>query len=203
MKHFIRVVVAVMAVVTSAATYAFGVERFVEGVHYTRAPGGTPAPNTVVEFFSFGCPHCAHLEPAVENWLQHKPKNVEFSRIPATWNARFQFLGQVYYTLNALGVAEANAQAVFDYIHKDNKPMRSEEEVADFVAGHGVDKQRFSAAWNSEEVKTQLNSAGQAMARYKVSGVPAFLVGGMYSTSVNMAGSEEELFQVIEFLLTK
>ena len=203
MKSLVRALIAMVALVASVSTYAFGVERFVEGVHYSKVENGSPMPGTVIEFFSFGCPHCAHLEPAVEAWLKRKPASANFSRIPATWNARFQFLGQVYYTLEKLGVAEANAQAMFDHIHKDNKPLRDEADVADFMAGHGVSKEDFTAAWNSEEIRSKLVKAGQALGRYKVSGVPSFLVGGQYMTSLSMAGSEQELFDIIEFLLTK
>lgn len=203
MKHFISALVATVLLCSSACGFAFGVERYVEGVHYTRVADGAPAPGSVIEFFSFGCPHCAHFEPALEQWLQHKPAQANFSRVPATWNPRFEFLGRVYYTLVKLDMAETTSQAMFDHIHKDNKPLRDEKDVAAFLAERGVEKDRFEAAWNSAEVKANLQGAGQMLSRYKVGGVPAFLVAGQYMTSVSQAGSEAELFSVVEFLLTK
>jgi len=203
MKLFMRVLVAVAALLGSAAVQAFGVERFVENVHYSKVPGGAPQPGTVVEFFSFGCPHCAHLEPAVEKWLKSKPADADFSRVPATWNPRFQFLARVYFTLEELGIADKSMQAVFDYLHQDKKPLATDQEVVALLSGMGVDKDRVEAAWNAPHMDDKLRNAHQMLGRYKVSGVPAFVVGGQYMTSVNMAGSEQELFDVINFLLAK
>ena len=205
MKQFLRALIVLVAALASVGSYAvgLGVERYVEGVHYSLVPGSSPAPNTVVEFFSFGCPHCAHLEPSLEAWLKHKPESAKFSRIPATWNPHFEFLGQVYYVLSDLGIAEADSQAVFDYIHKENKPMRNKEDVAAFLADKGVDKDRFEKVWNDPELKAKLAGAGQALGKYQVRGVPSFLVNGQYMTSLSQAGSPAEMFDIIEFLLNK
>lgn len=203
MKQFMRVLVVLVTVVGSSAGFAFGMERFVEGVHYQRAANGVATPGNVTEFFSFGCPHCAHLEPAVEQWLQRKPASATFLRIPATWNPRFDFLGRVYYTLDQLKLADSSMQAVFDHIHKHHKPLETDADVAALVGGLGVDKAGFEAAWNSTEVRERVKATMPLLQRYKVSGVPSFVVGGLYVTSLSMAGSEAELFEVIEFLLTK
>lgn len=203
MKHFMRVLVAVAAVLGSAAVYAFSLERYAEGVHYTRVANGAPQPGSVVEFFSFGCPHCAHLEPALEKWLASKPAKVEFSRVPATWNPRFVHLAQVYFAVEALGLKEGAMQAVFDQIHKDRKPLDNEQDAQALFASLGVSTDRFQAAWNAPEMKNKINAAQEMMLRFQVRGVPAFVVGGQFMTSVTMAGSEAELFEVIAFLLAK
>src|SRR5215212_8331004 len=39
----------------------------------------------VVEFFWYGCPHCANLQPSLENWLKRKPVDVELRRVPAVF----------------------------------------------------------------------------------------------------------------------
>ncbi len=203
MRRLIRLLVTALVMVASATSYGFGVERYVEGVHYTKVANPLPMPNSVTEFFSFGCPHCAHLEPEIENWLKHKPESAQFTRIPATWNARFEFLGKVYFALEQLGIAETSTQAMFDYIHTQNRTLRDAADVEAFVVERGIDKARFQQVWASEEIKAKLVEANEALARFKVSGVPNFLVNGEYMTSLNMAGSPDELFQVVEFLLTK
>lgn len=203
MKLFMRVLVAVVTLSGSAAVLAFGVERFVENVHYSRVPNGAAKPGTVVEFFSFGCPHCAHLEPAVEKWLEKKPESATFARVPATWNPNFQHLARLYYTLEKLGLADKNMQKVFDHLHKDKKSLSTEQDVMAFLTGMGVAKDQAETAWNAPDVSDKLREAHQKLGQYRITGVPAFVVNGQYSTSVNMAGSEQELFEVINFLLMK
>ncbi len=203
MKIFSSVVLGVLALVCSATGFAVGVERFVEGVHYDRAEHGQAAPGTVVEFFSYGCPHCAHLEPELEKWLKTKPEAVKFSRVPATWNARFELLARVHYGLAAIGMDGKLAQPLFDYIHKDQRPLANLDDAAGFVKANGGDSAKFLAAAKSDAVNGQLEKAGELFARYRLSGVPALLVNGLYVTSVRQAGSADELFEIVNFLLTK
>lgn len=203
MKLYLRLLLALVTLGVSVSGFAFGMERFVENVHYQRVPDAEPIPGNVMEFFSFGCPHCAHLEPAVEQWLQRKPAAVTFTRVPATWNPRFEFFGRIYYTLEALGVADAHMQAMFDYIHKLNKPLRTRDDAAVFAESRGIDQAGFVKAWDSEAVNAKVAAAMPLLARYQVRGVPAFVVNGVYMTSVSMAGSEAELFDVIDFLLSR
>ena len=64
----------------------------VEGKDFVRLP--TPAPVAapagkveVVEFFSYGCPHCYSFEPLLEPWVKKLPPDVAFRRVPAAFNA--------------------------------------------------------------------------------------------------------------------
>lgn len=182
------------------------VERFIAGEHY-QIVGDTSAPKTkngsVVEFFSYGCPHCEHLEPYLHQWLEAN-KELNFSRVPAQWNAYFKELGLLYLTLEKLGVADQHSAAVFKYIHKQRKPLRNKAQIVGFAERTlGIPKAEFEAAWESPEVKGKLAKAGQMMRQYKVSGVPALLVNERYYVSVKLAGGEEALFDVVDFLLQK
>ena len=62
---------------------------------------------------------------------------------------------------------------------------------------------KFKAAWESEAVSQGMDAAGQALRQYRVSGVPALLVNGRYYVSVKLAGSEEAMFDVVNFLMHK
>lgn len=203
MKSYRQVVLALVTVLFSVSVFGFSLERYVEGVHYSRIANPEPAPGTVVELFSFGCPHCANLEPALEQWLQKKPDNVTFSRVPATWNARFEFLARIHYVMQALDIEDKAAQALFDHIHKESRPLQSVDDVAAFMAGQGVKRVDFDAAWKDEARNEQVAAAGALFTRHQVSGVPAMLVNGQYSISVSQAGSTTEVFEVVNFLLKK
>ena len=67
----------------------------------------------------------------------------------------------------------------------------------------GVADDKIDATWNADSVKAKVRGAGGLFAKNQVRGVPALLVNGQYQTSVSMAGSEQELFDVIRFLLSK
>src|SRR5437868_988321 len=59
----------------------------------------------VREFFWYGCPHCFALEPAISEWLKHKPANVEFVRTPGTAPS-WMIHAQAFYAFAALGATD-------------------------------------------------------------------------------------------------
>ncbi|MEE2733456.1 MAG: thiol:disulfide interchange protein DsbA/DsbL [Pseudomonadota bacterium] len=196
------VVIVVMSLMCSSL-WAFSLERYVEGVHYQKVPNTQHQPNTVMEFFSFGCPHCYHVEPLVEKWLESKPEAVQFSRVPATWNAKFRDLGRLYYVIEKLDLVDQAMPVVFDYLHGQNKTVDGPKGAYDALQGLGVSEAAINAAWTDNTVETKTNTAGKIYGQYQIRGVPAFMVNGHYTTTVKMAGSEEELFEVVNFLLGK
>jgi len=186
-----------------SSVWAMGVERFVEGVHYEKVEGTEAAPGTVIEFFSIGCPHCFHLESMLDTWLKTKPKNVTFSRVPATWNPGFRDLGQLYYTARKLKLEDKLVPLAFERIHVQKKNIKGRADAEALFAELGVDEQTFADAWSDQQVETETNVANRAFAKYQIRGVPAFVVNGQYKTTAAMAGSADEVFDVINFLLTK
>lgn len=195
--------VSLVMALMSTGVWAAGMERFVEGVHYTKVEGVEKTPGTVVEFFSFGCPHCNHLEPLVDQWLTSKKQSVQFDRVPATWNPSFRQLAQVYYVIAALGLEDKAVPMVFAHIHDDKKPLSSASELAELLAPLEVTAEQVSQAWDSEAVANNMKKAGNTFATYQLRGVPAIVVNGQYKTTVRMAGSGEQLFEVVNFLLSK
>ncbi|MFD2377417.1 hypothetical protein ACFSTJ_08095 [Ottowia pentelensis] len=55
-----------------------------------RAPVDAPAGQIeVVEFFSYGCPHCMHFEPIMDAWVKTLPKDVAFRRVHVGFQSNF------------------------------------------------------------------------------------------------------------------
>ncbi|MCF6229720.1 MAG: thiol:disulfide interchange protein DsbA/DsbL [Gammaproteobacteria bacterium] len=158
----------------------------------------------VVEVFLYTCPACYHLEPSLEKWLDTKPKNVEFELMPAIFDKpKFVFLGKAFYTLKELGILDKAHKAYFEVIHRDNKHMHTVEELAKFFSQFGVKESDFIATFNSFKVDQLVRKARQLTNEYGVEGVPSIIVNGKYKTDVPMAGSPEELWEVVDKLIKK
>ena len=203
MKRIKQSIVLLVMGLMCSNLWAFSLERYVEGVHYQKVANTERTPNTVMEFFSFGCPHCYHLEPVVDQWLATKPEAVQFSRVPATWNTNFRALGKLYYVVEKLGLEGKAMPAIFDYLHGQNKKIDGPKAAFAVLGSFGVTEAQVIEAWNDTGVETKTNTAGRIFGQYQIRGVPAFMVNGQYTTSVKMAGSEAELFEVVNFLLGK
>lgn len=154
----------------------------------------------VREFFWYGCPHCYALEPALSNWVKHKPANVEFVRTPAT-APNWLVQAQAYYAFAALGATERTHAALFRAIHEQNRPLNTEPALADFAKEQGIDPAKFREAFNSFGVRTNLERAKRMAEVYQVTSVPMFAVDGKYLTSPSMVGSEEGVLKVLDQLV--
>lgn len=156
----------------------------------------------VTEFFWYGCPHCYELEPTLAKWLKTLPKDVVFRRVPADFG-RWTGGVKLYYALEATGDLERVHKELFDAIHLNRLNFNLESEVADWLAKKGVDRKKFTDAYNSFGVQSKVSRAQQLTQAHKLNGVPALVVGGKYITTNAMVGSYEGLPPVLDSLIVK
>lgn len=180
---------------------------FQEGKEYIRL--STPQPTTnpdkieVVEMFWYGCPHCYHLEPYVEEWLHTKPDDVEFVRMPAVLSPRWELLARAWYTAELLGVTDKIHKPLFDAIHQEHHRINSVEDLKQFFVDHGVPPEEFDQTYNSFGVAAKINRAREMTRRYGVRGVPTLVINGKYRTSASEAGGQKQMFEVMDYLIEK
>ncbi len=179
---------------------------YTEGVDYTsveQQPTETGKKIEVLEFFWYGCPHCFHFEPFLDKWEKTMPKNVAFVRIPAIFRPGWKIQARAYYALLNMGVIEKIHDKIFNAIHKDRKPLNTLEEIADFVAKNGVNRERFIEEYNSFTVDNMVRKGLKKMQAYHIEGVPAVIVNGKYKVSPRKAGSFEKMIKIINYLIKK
>lgn len=144
-------------------------------------PGGSNGQIEVVEFFSYGCPHCANLEPKLEKWRAEQGKDVSFVRVPVIFRKEWQALARLYYTLDAMGLADKLSNAVFDAVHKQSIRLDDEAKRNEWLAKQGVDVKKFNDTARSFGVDSQMRRATQMAEKYKIQSVPALFVDGKYA----------------------
>jgi len=175
-----------------------------EGIDYRTlreiVPTSSPGKIEVLEFFWYACPHCYHLEPHLAKWKASLGADVTFRRVHVAF--RGDTHQKIFYTLEAMGRAEALNAKVFDEIHQRNNPLAGLPDAAEWARKQGLDMAKFEAAWNSFGVQTQQKRANALVAGYRVDGVPTFGINGRYVTSPAMVGgSHVRALQVVDFLI--
>ncbi len=178
----------------------------VEGTHYTKLAQpvavSTPAGKIeVIEFFSYGCPHCFALEPTLEGWAKQLPPDVVFKRVPVGFNALYENYQKIYYALEAMGQVEHMHRKVFNAIHQQRLRLDKEADIAAFMTANGVDGAKFLDLYKSFTVQTKAKQAQQLSQAYKIEGVPSMAVQGRYVTSGSQAGSNERALAVTDALV--
>ena len=81
-----RLTISFLALAAWLAMSAAGAAEPVEGKDYARLKNAQPVETgkkiEVIEFFSYGCPHCNDLEPILDAWVAKLPPDVQFRRVP-------------------------------------------------------------------------------------------------------------------------
>ncbi len=181
----------------------------VEGTNYLKlsqaAPTSAPAGKVeVIEFFWYGCPHCYHFEPDLAAWVAKLPSDVAFRRVPVALRPNPGDIHQrLYYALDGMGLIPSLHAKVFRAIHEEHLTLDKPELIADFLAKQGVDKAKFLAMLDSFAVQTKARQARTLIDAYKLDGVPAIGVGGVYYTSVSMNGTSAATLGTTDALIQK
>jgi protein dithiol oxidoreductase (disulfide-forming) len=175
-------------------------QKIEEGFDYRILPVAQPVETKgkveVIEFFWYGCPHCYDFEPELSAWVKRQPKDVAFRRVPVAFRDDFLPHSQLFYALEAMGKGDALNEKVMYAIHKENKRLLTETEIADWVASQGVDRNTFA-------VVSKARAARQLAEAYRIDGVPTIVMQGKYVTSPSIAGSKAKAIAVMDYLEEK
>ncbi len=157
----------------------------------------------VLEFFQYSCPHCRSYDPTLQGWRKTLPADVEYRRIPISWDDKSVPHVRIYYTLEALGKTNELHSKIFEAIQDKRMSLLKPEEIADFMATQGIDRKQWLDAYNSFSVGARTNRAAQVWRAYKIDGTPSMAVDGKYVTSPSMVGSREGSLAVLDSLIQR
>ena len=184
-------------------------DQFVEGKDYTVVPNPTPVSvrNTgpvVTEFFSYGCPWCYKMEAPLSQWKTTDGKTFAVDKVPVVFKPTWDLYAKAFYVAKTLAMTGKVNPALFKAIQEDNKPMDTKQAMIDFFVAQGVDREIAKSAFESSPtIDTQVSNGMALMAQYQINAVPCFVVNGKYKTDLQMAGSQERLFEILNYLIKK
>ena len=182
-------------------------QQLVEGKHFVRIKNPPPVQPgkkiEVIEFFSYGCPHCADLEPVMQAWAKTMPADVQLVRVPVMFQDRWVVLAKIFYTFEGLGVEPRMTAEAFTAIHKNNVNLTSEKAFFDWAASKGLDRKKVEDMYNSFAVAGKMNKARSEAQKYNVQSVPMIVVDGKFVTATDKVGTHAALPPAIDALIAK
>jgi thiol:disulfide interchange protein DsbA len=189
------------------AVTAAGAADLVEGKDYVRLKNPQPVETgkkiEVIEFFSYGCPHCSDLEPILQAWMQKLPPDVQFRRVPVMFQQRWEALAKIYYTLDAMGDETRLSPEVFKAVHVNGVPLYQDKAFFDWAASHGLDRTRVAEVYGSFAVSSKFNRAKALAQAYNIQSVPTIIVDGKYLTASDRVGTHAAMPPVLDALVAK
>ena len=176
--------------------------RLREGVDFVRltrpAPPAQPGIE-VIEFFSYGCPHCHEFEPVVRKWRALLPKDVRFRRVPISFgNSKWQAYAKLYLTIESTGDLAKMDDAVFAAIHDQKLPLANDQAVIDWAVKHVADPKKFTETFRSFGIQTAARSSEQLGSDFGITGIPSFGVAGRYLVVAKEAKTREDILVTVD-----
>lgn len=166
-----------------------------------------PGKIEVVEFFSYGCPHCNDFNPFVKSWEAKMAADVTFRKVPVAFGRpAWERLSAIYYALEITGDLARLDQAVFTAVHGERFNFSSNDKIVEWAIGRGVDKTKINDALNSFGMQSRIRRGDQEFAAAKLQGVPAVVVAGRYLVNlhaVNGYGDTPRLINEVVALARK
>jgi thiol:disulfide interchange protein DsbA len=142
----------------------------------------------VVEFFSWGCPHCYEFYPMLSRWVGTLPKDASFKRVPVgLGHPEWEALAKAYYALQSTGDVDRLDSQIFEDIHKNHVWLYDEQSITAWVGKHGVNVPKFTEVFRSFNVNMTAGQAEQRAEDYRIPGVPTLAIAGKYTVGGNQA----------------
>ena len=172
---------------------------------FQQVPQATTVPNPAriegIDFFWYGCPYCYHFEPQLQDWLAGKPENFDFIRIPAVIRPGWSNHARIFYTAESLGVLDPLHEQLYTSIHEENQDLDDMNQLAGIFTAQGIERARFEAVFNSDEVTRKVEEAAMLTRRYGIDSVPAIVVNGRYRTNPVLAGGASRMLDAVNGLI--
>ena len=144
-------------------------------------PAASPGKIEVIEFFSYGCPHCAAFYPLISAWVARLPRDVVFRKVPVSFNrGPWINLARAYYAMKSTGDLERLDGKLFNAIHQEHQQLFDGPSLADWVGKNGGSAEKFTTAYQSFSVNNDTVQADRTAEDYAVDGIPSIGVGGKY-----------------------
>lgn len=189
--------------------FALYAENFVVGKDYQLIQSAADVPVSqkkvvVTEFFSYGCPWCYRIEPALSQWVKQQGEHIAFAKVPVIFNKDWAYYAKAYYTANLLGVDTKLNPLLFKAIQGKQTTLNNDDAMIEFFTKQGIDKATAESAFkNSTTIDMQVNHGVSLMTQYRITGVPAIVINNRYKTDLQMAQGEERLLKIMTFLVNQ
>lgn len=152
----------------------------------------------VLEFFFYECSHCFYLHGELAAWEKTMPADVELTFVPTIFRDSTEPLARAFYALESIGKIKQLDDAIYQAIHVKQAHLYDLDTIGAFVGSNGVDRSKFSAAYNSFTVNSKVVRAKQMIRSYGINGTPTLVVDGKYAiTGLQPADTIRVLNEVI------
>ncbi|MFC0119979.1 thiol:disulfide interchange protein DsbA/DsbL [Pseudoalteromonas xiamenensis] len=185
---------------------------FEDGKHYNTLSVEKSKTAKVTEFFSFYCPHCFRFEPVAIALEKSLPEGAVFEKshvnflggLPSDVQSNLSY---AYIIAKQHGKEHEVAQQLFNAIHTQHIRFTDMKDLKALMVANGISEPEYDAALVSMPVLAAEKAMVEAQEKYSkinaLTGVPTFIVNDKYKLNTSALKSQEELHELVAYLLKK
>ncbi|RLA08176.1 MAG: hypothetical protein DRQ51_03330 [Gammaproteobacteria bacterium] len=155
----------------------------------------------ITEYFWYGCEHCYNFLPKINQWKKTNHTKVDIELLPAAINPDMIDHARAYFAAVDLGVLDKFHDAMFDAIHKKKQKLYNMQDIANFAATLGIDKQKFIAAMQSPATEKRILRVNDMIVTQDITQTPALVLNNSYRINSNLAGGHNNMIRVLNNLI--
>lgn len=159
----------------------------------------------VVEVFSYACGHCANFQPHITKWKSRLPADVNFIYLPSVGQGPWERLARGFYAAESFKIQARAHDALFQAIHVEHRLSHSTpvDEIADFYAAYGVNKNAFIEAMMSKPVSDKTEKSKIFTIRTGANSTPTIVIAGKYKINATQDRGFEGMIKTMDFIIAK
>lgn len=182
--------------------------EFKPGVHFKIMRTTASASPTLVENFSYYCPHCYSFERPLDMITRVMDKDIKFSKqhvgfMPRNDPKAANAMQRAHETLVKLDLPKDQYQQInnglFSMIQEQGKPAGYKNIAAVFTLA-GVDETQFKSIYGSDEIIDQVKALNKTIKSQRVASVPDLIVNNKYRIDRSKVPNEKDLVRLINYL---
>lgn len=178
-----------------ASDYKEGENYFVKGDTLTKT-------KEIREYFSYWCSHCFNLQPTFDKVHKAFPE-ANFARNPVEMLGGPMAIESQRATVIAanMGLEDEFVKELFNEMHVKGNIPQNREQMAAIAAKVGIPTATYNKEVNSFVVLGRVADFTKWNKHIDIQAVPEILVNGKYLVNMESVSSDEELIDLIRYLI--
>jgi thiol-disulfide isomerase/thioredoxin len=147
----------------------------------------------VLDFFSFGCPHCYKLHSHIDQWVAANAKRIlppfgtpdkkaktkpyiTFQPVPVAFESGWDVLSKAYHISHTLKLDKTLNNKIFDIAQNPLLGLNSDAQLRSFFLNNGVKAEDYDKIANSPELQAALKDDQALMQAFKIMEIPTVII---------------------------
>jgi protein dithiol oxidoreductase (disulfide-forming) len=186
----------VTAVIALSALFALDVRAQNHYVLNPPQPLENDGKIEVLEWFAYGCIHCARLESTFSTWAKTQPADVKVRRVPSTARLLGIDSATLFYTLEAMGEVNRLHAKIFAAAHEERVMLGHTPTLLKWLEKNGVDPKKYEDVSRSFSIVSRVARAQRMLESYKIEVTPTMVIQGRLGFFPAAEGPEKFLQNV-------